>query len=42
MMDLSPDLEQRLLTARDASIGVSTDTRADLIGKMFFALKGEI
>ena len=41
MMDLSPDLEHRLLTARDASAGVSTDTRADLAGKMFFALKGD-
>ena len=40
MLELSPSLLQRLLEARDECDGVSTDTRADLTGKMFFALRG--
>lgn len=40
MIELSPNIQSRLLTARDASKGVSTDTRASLQGTMFFALRG--
>jgi len=40
MLELSPTLLDRLLDARDRCGGVSTDTRAQLSGQMFFALKG--
>lgn len=40
MIDLSTPTLLQLLSARDASNGVSTDTRAALQGKMFVALTG--
>jgi len=40
MLELPPTLLDRLLDARDRCSGVSTDTRAQLSGQMFFALKG--
>lgn len=40
MIDLSAPTLLQLLSARDASDGVSSDTRAALQGKMFAALKG--
>ena len=41
MIDLPAATLERLMEARDASIGVETDTRKELNGKLFFALKGE-
>jgi UDP-N-acetylmuramoyl-tripeptide--D-alanyl-D-alanine ligase len=40
MIELSPTLTEALLEARDACAGVSTDTRAELEGRMYFALRG--
>lgn len=40
MLNLHPTLLQRLLDARDACDGVSTDTRSELRGMMYFALRG--
>jgi len=40
MFDLPTDTIQRLLKARDASKGLSTDTREDLEDQVFFALRG--
>ena len=40
MIDLSDPTLLRLLSARDAADGVSSDTRAELKGKMFVALAG--
>ena len=40
MLELSPILLDRLLQTRDRSNGVSTDTRAELSGQMFIALRG--
>lgn len=40
MIELSPSLIHALLEARDACAGVSTDTRAQLEGTMYFALRG--
>lgn len=40
MIDLSDPTLLRLLSARDASDGVSSDTRAELKGRMFVALTG--
>ena len=40
MFDLPTDTIHRLLKARDASKGLSTDTREDLENQVFFALRG--
>lgn len=40
MLELSSSLLQRLLDARDRCSGVSTDTRAEMRGTMFYALRG--
>ena len=40
MINLADPTLLRLLSARDASDGVSSDTRAELKGMMFVALKG--
>ena len=40
MFNLAPDTIHRLLEARDASKGLSTDTRKNLDGHVFFALRG--
>ena len=40
MFDLPTDTIHRLLNARDASKGLSTDTREDLENQVFFALRG--
>ncbi|MDA0728213.1 MAG: UDP-N-acetylmuramoyl-tripeptide--D-alanyl-D-alanine ligase [Bacteroidetes bacterium] len=41
MLPLPPDIEFRLLQAVQAATRVTTDTRHDLEGAMFWALKGE-
>ena len=41
MTELDTALLLRLLQARDRCSGVSTDTRSDLHGRMFFALRGD-
>ena len=41
MIDLPSSIVDRFLEIRNACIGLETDTRKDLSGKLFFALKGD-